>query len=233
MNPIPSGPLISIITVVFNGEMTIGETIKSVLRQPYPHIEYIVIDGGSNDGTVDIIKSFESQIDFWVSEADNGIYHAMNKGIKQANGQGLLFINAGDYLVGDIFGESPTIPSFLRVRYKNFLSVEVESKIRNYRLGIPLSHQGIIFENKKIEYDLRFEIAGDYDYYLKHGYRKPSFLNNGEGYVYYENSGFSNVNHKRRDLEIAQIVSENFGVLWHYLFVIQSKMKIILKRILN
>ena len=89
-------PLISIITVVFNGEKFLEDTIQSVISQSYDNVEYIIIDGASTDGTVDIIKKYEDQIDYWISEKDNGIYDAMNKGIKFAHGTWLNCMNAGD-----------------------------------------------------------------------------------------------------------------------------------------
>ncbi len=73
-------PLITIITVSYNAIKTIEDTILSVLSQTYPNIEYIIIDGGSTDGTLDIIKKYQDRISYWVSEADKGIYDAMNKG---------------------------------------------------------------------------------------------------------------------------------------------------------
>lgn len=87
---------VSIITVAFNSARTIRETIESVISQNYPDIEYIVIDGGSTDGTVEIIKEFESKITHWVSEPDRGIYDAMNKGIKIATGDVIGFLNSDD-----------------------------------------------------------------------------------------------------------------------------------------
>ena len=83
----PNKPLISVVTVVFNGELFLEETILSVLNQTYDNIEYIIIDGGSTDETVDIIKKYEYAIDYWVSEIDEGIYDAMNKGGKVAEGR--------------------------------------------------------------------------------------------------------------------------------------------------
>jgi len=90
--------LITVVTVVFNGDQLLEETIRSVVRQTYKDIEYIIIDGGSTDGTLDIIKKYEDKIDYWISEPDDGIYDAMNKGIANATGDWIYFINAGDSL---------------------------------------------------------------------------------------------------------------------------------------
>lgn len=89
-------PLISIITVVFNGEKYLEETIKSVINQTYHNVEYIIIDGGSTDGTLDIIKKYENKIDYWVSERDAGISDAFNKGVKVAKGDYINFQGDGD-----------------------------------------------------------------------------------------------------------------------------------------
>lgn len=90
-------PLISIITVVFNGAKTLEQTIQSVINQSYKNIEYILIDGGSTDGTLDIIKSYQSKISFWLSEPDKGLYDAMNKGISFAKGEIIGLINSDDW----------------------------------------------------------------------------------------------------------------------------------------
>lgn len=90
-------PLISIITVVYNGEKYFEQTIQSVINQTYKNIEYIIIDGGSTDGTLDIIKKYEKNISYWVSEKDNGLYDAMNKGISVAKGELIGMINSDDW----------------------------------------------------------------------------------------------------------------------------------------
>lgn len=90
-------PLISIITIVYNDKEGLEKTIQSVLSQTYTNIEYIVIDGGSTDGSVSVIRKYESKISKWVSEPDNGIFDAMNKGIKLATGEWLNMMNAGDF----------------------------------------------------------------------------------------------------------------------------------------
>jgi len=89
-------PNITIITVSYNAVKTIEDTILSVINQTYPNIEYIIIDGGSTDGTLDIIKKYQDKITYWVSEPDKGIYDAMNKGTLKATGVWLNFMNAGD-----------------------------------------------------------------------------------------------------------------------------------------
>jgi acetyltransferase-like isoleucine patch superfamily enzyme len=90
-------PLISVITVVYNGVSMLEETILSVIHQTYPNLEYIVIDGGSVDGTKEIIERYASHISYWVSEPDRGIYDAMNKGIERSTGSHIIFLNCGDH----------------------------------------------------------------------------------------------------------------------------------------
>jgi glycosyltransferase involved in cell wall biosynthesis len=96
--PRPNGadPLVSIVTVVYNAADCLTETIESVIRQTYPNLEYILVDGGSTDQTLSIIKDYEDSIDYWVSEPDRGLYDAMNKGIALSTGQLIGILNAGD-----------------------------------------------------------------------------------------------------------------------------------------
>ena len=91
-------PIISIITVVYNSEDLLPATIESVIGQTYTDIEYIIVDGDSKDGTIDIIEKYKDQISQWISEPDKGLYDAMNKGLKMATGDFVWFMNAGDHL---------------------------------------------------------------------------------------------------------------------------------------
>lgn len=91
-----NSPLVTIITVVYQGANFLSQTIQSVLEQNYENIEYIIIDGGSSDGTVEIIQQYEDKIDYWVSEPDKGIADAMNKGVKLAQGILINHLHAGD-----------------------------------------------------------------------------------------------------------------------------------------
>lgn len=91
--------MISIITINLNNKEGLKETINSVISQTYKDIEYIIIDGCSTDGSVEVIKEYEDKISYWVSEVDKGIYNAMNKGIRASRGDYLLFLNSGDHII--------------------------------------------------------------------------------------------------------------------------------------
>lgn len=106
---------VSIITIAFNNEKGLLRTIESVINQSYKDYEFIVIDGGSSDNSKEIINSYNDKITYWVSEPDNGVYNAMNKGIQQAKGEYLHFLNAGDVYASDdvltkTFSIKQTIP---------------------------------------------------------------------------------------------------------------------------
>ena len=96
-------PLITIITVTLNCEDLLERTIKSVLNLSYENIEFILVDGESIDGTLNVIKKYNNYIDFWISQKDKGIYDAMNKGAKKARGEAIFYLNAGDKLKHDKF----------------------------------------------------------------------------------------------------------------------------------
>lgn len=226
-------PLISIVTVVYNGEEFLEETILSVINQSYDNVEYIIIDGGSSDGTLDIIKKYEDRVDYWVSEQDAGIYDAMNKGIDASSGNGLLFLNAGDYFVSDVLNDNIIVPSFIKVKYKNFFGNYTDVKLKNYKSGLPNCHQGIIFENLKKKYNLEYKIAADYDFYLQHEYNIKLPILKVKGYIHYDNNGFSKKNAKIRDNEIADIIKSNFGLLFFLKFKIIIKIKDIIKMLIK
>ena len=109
-------PRISLVTAVYNGERYLEDTIRSVLDQEYPNLEYVVVDGGSTDGSVGIIRKYESRIAGWISEADTGVYDAINKGFRRTSGEIMGWLNASDKLhangltvVGDVFSKLPEV----------------------------------------------------------------------------------------------------------------------------
>lgn len=211
-------PLISVITIVLNDEKFIAETIKSVLCQPYSNLEYIIIDGGSTDNTLNIIKKYDRSIDYWLSEKDNGIYDAMNRGCRLAYGSGIIFLNSGDKFVGNVFNHKPEIPSLLPCKIYEKYKANWDKKISFAKYGMPTSHQAMIFKNKKIMYDLDYKYSSDYDYYIRNG----MFLNlnrDCQGYVLYDNSGISNKNKWKRNIETIIIIFKYFGLLQSIKFI--------------
>jgi len=99
---------LSIITINYNDKEGLRKTIESVLSQTWTDYEYLIIDGGSADGSLDVIREYEDKITYWISEKDNGIYNAMNKGIVKSKGAYLQFLNSGDYLVDNKVFENMT-----------------------------------------------------------------------------------------------------------------------------
>ena len=167
-------PLISIITVCQNSENTIKNTIKSVLNQNYDNIEYIIIDGKSEDKTLEIIQSFNDKIDFWVSEKDTGIYNAMNKGILLSSGSIIGILNSDDvytknalYLASKYFSDKKIDFCFGSVEKDRLLSGFNMNKI-NWKFNIFPSHSGGFFITQKSQldcglYDEQFKLHADYD----------------------------------------------------------------------
>ena len=172
-------PLISIITISLNAEITIEQTIQSVLNQSYKNIEYIVVDGGSTDRTVEIINEYRSRIDNFISENDEGISDAMNKGVALANGDYLIFLHADDYFKDDnslekaleFFEETVDIIA-CNIQYGEQLNIFKPRGFNfwfNFKQGI--YHQGSICRRSLIEelfgFDKQFRIAMDYDFFLR------------------------------------------------------------------
>lgn len=169
-------PLLSVITVVFNGESFIEETILSVLNQTYDNIEYIIIDAGSTDGTVDIIRKYGYAIDYWVSEADQGIYDAMNKGASVSHGRYLHFLNAGDsYYEKEVLEK---VHPVLRLRYLIVIgaaelvysdSHRVIRSARLKRFQMPNCHQSCFYltsEFKKKYFSTEYKIVADFNHWF-------------------------------------------------------------------
>lgn len=144
---------ISVITVCYNAADTLEKTIQSVLGQTYPNIEYIIIDGGSTDGTVDIIHKYTDRIAYWVSEPDGGIYDAMNKGIERATGEWINFMNAGDIfcdkfvLTNILSNDSVNQYSFLFSDFYIYGKGMKQKISASYEKGM-LLHQSIIYKRE-------------------------------------------------------------------------------------
>ncbi|GAB4036916.1 glycosyltransferase family 2 protein [Spirosoma jeollabukense] len=168
-------PLVSIITVVYNAKSTLEDTIESVLGQKQDLFEYWIIDGGSTDGSIDIIQKYENQLAGWISEPDKGIYDAMNKGIDRAKGDWLYFLGADDLLVDGILNKitSQFKPS-LKVVYGDVLYTT--GGIMRSHIGVRcllenrLHHQGAFYHKDlfdEFRYNQKFSVAADYELTLR------------------------------------------------------------------
>lgn len=105
----PARPLISVITVTLNAAATLERTIRSVIEQSFDNIEYLIVDGGSTDATLEILSRYDARIDYWISEPDRGIYDAMNKAVGLARGQWLYFLGADDILLDCLSRVAPLL----------------------------------------------------------------------------------------------------------------------------
>jgi glycosyltransferase involved in cell wall biosynthesis len=177
--------IISIITVVYNNASGLEDTINSVINQSYKNIEYIVIDGNSTDGTLEVINMYSDYIDKMISEPDNGIYDAMNKGIDLANGDYIIFLNSGDIFYDNnvlsavfsnkvysdvIFGNHcQDFGSYKSFRKSNFPSVKDP---------MPFCHQSVFVKTeilKKYKFNLKYKICSDRDQFIRIFKLTPSY----------------------------------------------------------
>lgn len=177
---------ISIITVCKNSERFLASTIESVINQTYQNIEYIIIDGASTDSTCDIIKKYESDISFWMSEPDEGMYHAINKGLKKASGDYILILNSDDMLAGnDTIEQVVKNMNREKVDYYHGNMIKLnEARFKKVKLfpvkfkELLLSTHGTFvphpcfFISKQLNnalkgYDVQYKYASDYDYILR------------------------------------------------------------------
>jgi glycosyltransferase involved in cell wall biosynthesis len=181
-------PLISVIVAVFNGGKTIQQCIDSVASQTYPNKELIIIDGGSNDGTVDLLEANSKRISYWISAPDSGIYNAWNKGLAKAKGEWVCFLGSDDYfwdsqVLEKMAKQLEKLPSSIRVAYGQVMIVN-EREEGLYRIGEPwqkvkesftqamcIPHVGTMHRRTLFElqgnFDESFLISGDYELLLR------------------------------------------------------------------
>ena len=169
-------PLVTIITVCWNSARTIEQTIRSVAAQTYPNIEYVVVDGGSSDTTVDILRRHEASIDYFVSEPDDGLYYAMNKGLELAQGDLILLLNSDDWLTSDAIEVLVTARQYSGCDFTSALARYVDedgtsTTVRTMpfddavHLRMPLRHETMLIPawlyDKVGAYDTNYRIIAD------------------------------------------------------------------------
>jgi glycosyltransferase involved in cell wall biosynthesis len=219
---------ITVVTICYNAEKCIKETIQSVLGQSYTDFEYLIIDGKSKDNTIDIIKEFEDERIILVSEKDNGIYDAMNKGIRLSSGEYIIFMNSGDVFADSKVLEDISSELKADVVFGNALIKKQEGIVREkysdkkFRLfimflsGYMINHQTIFTKTeliKKYMFDLSYKICADRALYAKLLKNKISFKRIDRDIVKYD--GIEGISSKRENLknmilENDRVIKENF-----------------------
>lgn len=218
---------ISVVTVCYNAVESIEKTILSVIKQTYHDIEYIIIDGASKDGTLDIIDKYHKRIAYFVSEPDNGIYDAMNKGVKASSGDWILFMNAGDLFcdekvveeVVDIIDETATfIYGNTICDFSGIKVVKIPLPLDSLKNSMPFSHQSALIKStyhKNNLYDTSYKIAADYNLFYHAYLRSETFqyipLNIS---IYEAEDGASSRNYKKLCEDCAQINGKANTFLW-------------------
>jgi glycosyltransferase involved in cell wall biosynthesis len=181
-------PLITIVTVVYNGHKYLEETILSVINQKYNNIEFIIIDGESTDNTIDIIHRYEHAIDYWISEKDEGVYDAMNKASNLAKGEWISYMNCGDSFCNNEVIKKIKFNHFSRYVIihgnskvfsgnRKLIKVQRSFKMNKFNLSIFATgvacHQAVFYSKKiNFNYPKKYKLKGElYSYfeYLKHG----------------------------------------------------------------
>lgn len=208
-------PLLTIITVVFNGAECLERTILNVINQSYKNIEYIIIDGGSTDQTLNIIRKYDSKINYWMSEPDKGIYDAMNKGWMVSNDDSLiLFLGAGDQLLSlpEHIDNNKIIYGNVRIGHAN--KYYPSSHGWRLKLGNTLHHQALLVPKKfhlLPPFNLKYSIYADFDFNQRLHQSGYQFFYNDNFISYAEPDGVSaNLNVD----EMVSIVLKNIGLFF-------------------
>lgn len=241
-------PKFSVITVTYNAAAVLEDTIQSVITQTYHHVEYIIVDGGSTDGTLDIVAQYRDRIATVVSEPDKGLYDAMNKGMRLATGDYLCFLNAGDSFHEDdtlqsiahsltgsalpdvIYGQTELVDSeghFVRMRR---LSAPEHLNWKSFRQGMLVCHQAFFAKRALAEpYDLRYRFSADFDWCIRVMKRAQTLHNTHLTLIDYLEEGMTTRNRRASLRERFRIMVKHYGwvstVLHHAWFVVRAVIK--------
>lgn len=224
MNP----PKISVVTICFNAVEAIERTILSVVNQSYPNIEYIVVDGGSTDGTLDVIEKYKSRIDKLISEPDRGIYDAMNKGVRLGTGDYIQFLNAGDMfhtnssladIVPQIACENTIVYGLANFQYALMDKVRHPYPLNEMKDRMPFSHPATFVKlsyHKEHLFDTTYRSSGDYDFFYKAYYRDHVTFQHVPVVVadFEAESGMSMTNYSLRKREDARVKGKDKDLRW-------------------
>ena len=239
-------PKFSIITVTYNAEKVLEDTIQSVIFQTYRNVEYIIVDGASKDHTLEIVNKYHNRINKVISEPDKGLYDAMNKGIQLATGDYLCFLNAGDKfhdsetlqkivhtLKGQerpdvIYGETAIVDEEGHFLHMRRLSTPAHLNWKSFKQGMLVCHQAF-FANRELAinhlYDLQYRFSADFDWCIRIMKKAKCLHNTRLTLIDYLNEGMTTKNHKASLKERFCIMAKHYGlistILHHGWFVIR------------
>ena len=240
--------LFTVITVTYNAEQTLMRTIKSVQEQTYPHIEHIIVDGESSDGTLDLIKKHKTEQTKWISEKDNGIYDAMNKATEMATGTYICYLNAGDafyekdtvakiistaqqFQLPDIlYGETVVVNNDGDFLYNRRLKAPESLNWKSFKQGMLVCHQAFVIKRSIFEpYDLTYHFSADVDWCIRLMKKSKSIVNTHLIMIKYLNEGVTTANRKASLKERFQIMLKHYGavstLLHHAWFMVRAILK--------
>ncbi len=248
-------PKFSIITVTYNAEAVLEDTIQSIVTQTYKNVEYIIIDGGSQDRTMHIVNRYRTHIHAIVSEPDKGLYDAMNKGLKLASGEYVCFLNAGDCLHEDdtlhlmvhalteaqsaspemplpdvLYGETEIVDAeghFIRMRR---FSAPEHLTWKSFRQGMLVCHQAFFARRELAEpYDLQYRFSADFDWCIRVMKKSRLLFNTHLTIVDYLQEGLTTRNHRASLIERFHIMRRHYGLpstlIHHAWFVLRLAFK--------
>lgn len=234
-------PTISIITVVYNNVRDIAYTIESVLGQSYPYVEYIVVDGASTDGTMEVVGNYSDRISKIVSEKDKGIYDAMNKGLRMATGDYVLFLNSGDELYGSttlacvveqgkgadiIYGETKLVDEQRQIIGDRRHKVPIHFDWKSFRYGMSICHQAIYVRRSIADpYDTQYQLSADIDWVIRAAKKAKSTQNVHAFVAKYLVGGTTQKRHRQGLKERYQIFKKHYGtvanIINHFIIAIR------------
>lgn len=236
-----SSPKISVITVAFNAEKHIGRTIESVTGQSYEHVEYIIIDGKSTDSTLEVIAAYKG-VDQLISEADSGLYDAMNKGLKLATGDYVWFLNSGDQIFcadtmekmvaglkgmpDIIYGGTMIIDEQEKEIGDRRLKPPDKLSWRSFRQGMVVCHQSIIVKRELApQYNVEYRLSADIDWAIRASKAAVLIHNSALILSRFLEGGLTENNIKAGLKERFRIMTKYYGliptILRHFLFGIR------------
>jgi len=240
---------LSVITINYNNSSGLQKTLDSVVKQSFNNFEYIVIDGGSTDGSVALLKQYAGNIACWTSEKDNGIYDAMNKGIKRAKGNYIMFLNSGDYLINSdilllfdkITGTENADIYYGDIEFENSKREKIIEKqapvIDLYFLErSSINHQASFIKTSLFSelglYDTRYSMAADYAFYLKAYVDGKKYHYMNQVLVHYPKDGISSNNFDKYLLQMKEVWKNTMPSYVNDLYNENKKYKLLLQNII-